>query len=314
MTRVTTFAGSAYRQLMTGLAVLLATVVIATTLLIRVTVIWSRHVSRIEQALEADDVLRLPQIEPTGERELDQIIAALNRAGQRLADTTDRAELLARQVATGERLAAIGRVAAGVAHEIRNPIAAMLLKAENALAGDAARKEEALKVIVGQVGRLNRLLSRLLSLTDRDPARLQPTWVPDLVKDCLDDHAELARTHGVTLKARVTVESASIDPDQIRRALDNLILNAIEAAPQGSEILISAAVVAERLILTVLDRGAGPPAALRNHLFEPFVTGRAEGTGLGLSLVREIATAHGGTARLADSPDGTAFEIILPWP
>jgi len=314
MTRVVTFAGSAYRQLMAGLAVLLATVIAAATLLIRLTVSWSRHVSRIEQVLQADDVLRLPQIEATGEKELDQIIEALNRAGHRLAAATERGEQLARQVATGERLAAIGRVAAGVSHEIRNPIAAMLLKAESALTADVARKNEALTMIVGQVGRLDRLLTRLLSLTDRDPARRQVTDIPALVEGCLGDHAELARAKGVVLSRQVTVESANIDHDQMRRALDNLVLNAIQAAPHGSEIVVRAQVVADRLILSVRDQGSGPPPAIREHLFEPFVTGRAEGTGLGLSLVREIAVAHGGTARLADSADGTTFEILLPWP
>ena len=128
------------------------------------------------------------------------------------------------------------------------------------------------------------------------------------------DHAELARAKEVVLQQQVTVESARIDPEQIRRALDNLVLNAIQAAPRGSEIVVRAQVVADRLILSVRDQGAGPPPAIRDHLFEPFVTGRAEGTGLGLSLVREIAVAHGGTARLADSADGTTFEILLSWP
>ncbi len=314
MTRVVTFAGSAYRQLMAGLAVLLAAVVAATTLLIRLTVSWSRHVSGIEQALQAEDVLRLPKIEATGEKELDQIIEALNRAGHRLATATERGEQLARQVATGERLAAIGRVAAGVAHEIRNPIAAMLLKAESALAGDIARKNEALTMIVGQVGRLDRLLTRLLCLTDRDPARRRARDLGALVEGCLGDHVELARAKGVVLGRQVTVERASIDPDQMRRALDNLVLNAIQAAPRGSEIVVRAQVVADRLVLSVRDEGDGPPPAIRDHLFEPFVTGRAEGTGLGLSLVREIAVAHGGTGRLADSADGATFEILLPWP
>src|ERR1700733_3123092 len=171
MTRVATFAGRAYQQLMAGLSVLLAAVVVATLLLIRLTLTWSRHVVRIEGTLQTNDVMRLPVIEATGEKELDQIIAALNLAGRRLADTSERAEALARQVASGERLAAIGRVAAGVAHEIRNPIAAMRLKAENALLADAPRQQEALSMILGQIERLDRLLTRLLSLTDRDPPR-----------------------------------------------------------------------------------------------------------------------------------------------
>jgi nitrogen-specific signal transduction histidine kinase len=66
--------------------------------------------------------------------------------------------------------------------------------------------------------------------------------------------------------------------------------------------------------LSVHDEGGGPPAAIRDHLFEPFVTGRADGTGLGLSVVFEVAAAHGGTARLANSSTGTTFEIVVPWP
>jgi signal transduction histidine kinase len=98
----------------------------------------------------------------------------------------------------------------------------------------------------------------------------------------------------------------------MRRAIDNLVLNAIEAAPAGSRILISARREAETLVLAVHDEGAGPPASIRDHLFEPFVTGRADGTGLGLSVVREVAAAHGGTARLAETPAGTTFEIVVP--
>jgi signal transduction histidine kinase len=175
MTRVVTFTGRAYRQLMTGMGILLAAVVVATTLLVRLTVAWSRHVAAIERALQANDVMQLPLIGMTGEKELDQIVDALNIAGRRLAEAGARGEELARRVASGERLAAIGRVAAGVAHEIRNPIAAMRLKAENGLAGDAARKDEALTMIVGQIARLDRLLTRLLSLTEPDPPRRQTT-------------------------------------------------------------------------------------------------------------------------------------------
>jgi signal transduction histidine kinase len=313
MTRVVTFAGRAYQQLMAGLSVLLAAVIVATILLVRLTVTWSQHVARIERTLHTNDVMRLPLIEATGEKELDQIIAALNLAGSRLADTSDRAEQLARQVASGERLTAIGRVAAGVAHEIRNPIAAMRLKAENALLADAPRQKEALSMILGQIERLDRLLTRLLSLTERDPPRRQETSIRALVESCVRDHVELALAKGVTLDVQVAAQTANLDAEQIRRALDNLLLNAIEAAPRHSAILVSAQLNGSTLILAVHDEGAGPPSEIRGHLFEPFVTGRPEGTGLGLSLVREIANAHGGTARVVHEANGTSFEILIPW-
>jgi len=312
MTRVETFAGRAYQQLMAGLGVLLAAVLVATALLIRLALTWSRHIMRIEQTLRTNDVMRLPVIEPTGEKELDQIIEALNTAGRRLADTSERAEELARQVASGERLAAIGRVAAGVAHEIRNPIAAMRLKAENALLADRPRQTEALSMILGQIERLDRLLKRLLSLTDRDPPRRTITSVGSLVEGCTHEHEELAERKSVHIEARVDVDVARFDREQIRRALDNLVLNAIEAAPDNSTISLSAKVVGENLKFTVHDEGAGPPENIREHIFEPFVTGRPDGTGLGLSLVREIANDHGGTARLTAVPTGTSFEIIIP--
>src|SRR5215472_9775959 len=173
MTRVFTFAGRGYHQLMAGLGILFATVLAAAAVLTRLTMKWSRHVSHIERALQAHDIGELPALPRTGERELDRIVTALNEAADRLAQARRRADELSRQIAIGERLAAIGRVAAGVAHEIRNPIAAMRLRAENALVGDTDRKNQALSMILGQIERLDGLLRRLLSATERDATNLR---------------------------------------------------------------------------------------------------------------------------------------------
>ena len=168
-------------------------------------------------------------------------------------------------------------------------------------------------MILGQIERLDRLLKRLLSLTDRDPPRRQPSSVRSLVGSCALEYAEQACGRGIRIATDIRVDTANIDADQIHRALDNLVLNAIEAAPAHSEILLGARIEGDTLHLSVHDAGAGPPGMIRDHLFEPFVTGRADGTGLGLSLVREIANSHGGIARLASPPSGTCFEILIPW-
>jgi hypothetical protein len=110
MTRVVTFAGRGYQQLMAGLGILFATVIAAAVLLTRLTMKWSRHVSQIEKSLQAHDITELPALPATGERELDRIVTALNDAGNRLIKARERADQLARQMAVGERMAAIGRV------------------------------------------------------------------------------------------------------------------------------------------------------------------------------------------------------------
>jgi signal transduction histidine kinase len=231
MTRVTTFAGRAYEQLMAGLAILLATVLAAAAVLIQLTLSWSRHVSGIQTALAARDLAELPPIPTTGERELDQIVTALNDAGRRLGESRLRAQELARQVATAERLAAIGRIAAGVAHEIRNPIAGMRLKAENALAAGSERYRDALFVILSQIERLDRLLSRLLNITEPERARVEKVDMASFLDRCIGSVRELGQARGLRFESHANVETALVDPELLLRAVNNLLLNAIQAAP-----------------------------------------------------------------------------------
>jgi signal transduction histidine kinase len=159
-------------------------------------------------------VSRLPTLPMTGERELDRIVTALNDAGQRLALERQRADELPRRLATGERLAAIGRLTAGVAHEFRNPIAAMRLKAEGAISGDVARKDRALKSVLGQVDRLDDLLRRLLSVTARDETRRVSVKLAPFLKACAAAHRELASAKGVALESRTDVDVWTFDPEQ----------------------------------------------------------------------------------------------------
>ncbi len=311
MTRVFVGRGVAYNQLLTGLAVLTFAVLGSAASLAGILVAWSRKISRLETALAAREIGRaeFPALARTGERELDRLVDALNVTAAQLKDERQRA-------ASAERLAAVGRVAAGLAHEIRNPIAAMRLKAENALCvGQEIRLKSALRTILDQVGRLDALLRDLLTMTQ--PSRPEPveTDLRDLLERVAEAHAELALSKGISL--RVAAEGprpiARLDAGQVRRCLDNLVLNGIQNVPRGGVIAISAVQGNNRLYLRVNDDGPGVPVEIRDRLFEPFVTGRPDGTGLGLAIVREIARAHGGDARLVDREEGATFEIELPW-
>jgi signal transduction histidine kinase len=312
MTRVFTGQGPAYNQLLAGLALLALTVFGSALWLGYILVSWARKLGRLEGALADHDAgnADLPTLPLTGEPELDRLVGALNAVGARLADARGRA-------AAAERLAALGGWAAGLAHEIRNPIAAMRLKAENALAAsDEGRRVSALESILEQVGRLDSLLRDLMATTQPRPPCPAETDLRAFVEEIVKSHGELAAAKGVTLRFDVEPASTSpkFDASQMQSALDNLILNAIQNTPSGGAVTVEASNRQDRLCLRVMDTGPGVPGALRERLFEPFVTGRPEGTGLGLAIVSEIARANGGEVRLLHkSGFGAAFELDLPW-
>jgi signal transduction histidine kinase len=192
----------------------------------------------------------------------------------------------------------------------------MRLKAENAVAAgpDLARKDNALRVIVEQIGRLETLLRNLLSSVQRAP--LVSVLINDVaafLAERVELFREQAAEQGLELEVRGDGAEASFDPARIAQAIDNLILNAIQNTPTGGHVTLCAETTGDRLLLSVADTGRGVPEALRSHLFEPFVTGRSEGTGLGLAVVREIAEAHGGAVRAVHRNDGTTFVLELPW-
>lgn len=312
MTRVFTGQGAGYTRLLGGLGVLLASVLASAGWMTHLLLTWSRKLARVEATVERHQGLDPPLLEPTGERELDRMVASLNAAALKVRAVRQEAEALSAQVAASERLAGLGRVAAGIAHEIRNPIAAMRLKAENALLGDDARRRAALEMVLGQIGRLDSLLRDLLTLTHRSEPRWQRTHVPALLAATAELHRDLADRRRVTLRVQAPDIHWPLDPDRVQRALDNLVLNAVQGMAAGGAVTIAAEAAGSALRLRVSDDGPGLPAEVRRHLFEPFVSARADGTGLGLSIVREIALAHGGTVSYRPENPGSTFELIVP--
>jgi signal transduction histidine kinase len=297
--------------LQVGVGILLVLMLGMAGLLAATALGWSRRAGGIARALA--EGAELPHLATTGEPALDRIVTALNAAGERLAQARRAGDALAARVAQSERLAALGRVAAGVAHELRNPLAAMRLRAENALAGDDARRAAALTAILGQIERLERLSGELLDMTSQRKIDAKETDVAALLEACAVDH----RRAGVTLAVQAA-GSAVLDGDVVRRALDAVVQNAVEHTPEGGTVTLAASREDGWLRLTVRDTGPGIPAAIADKIFEPFVTGRADGTGLGLAIARELLTAHGGRISLAKPGPGAEFVIEIPveetWP
>ena len=225
------------------------------------------------------------------------------------------------RAARAERLAALGRVAAGVAHEIRNPIAAARLQGENALAGDDTRRREAIGDMLGQIDRLESLAGELLAMTQRVEPSPREVPLAAFLAEQAARHKETAAAKALTVGVQRAEGTARLDATVIGRVLDNLLTNAIRHAPPSGHVMLAAERHPGLLVLTVADDGCGVAAEMAGRLFEPFVTSRAEGTGLGLAIARELADAHGGRLVLrnaATAAPGAVFALELPqeapWP
>lgn len=333
MTRTHASALAAENSLRIGLAVLLVAVLASGGWLGLILLRGLHAVQRLEARLAAAQGDAVPLLEHTGVREIDRIVEGFNRYRLRFEDARAQLRAAAQQRSRDQRLAALGRMTGGLAHEIRNPIAAMRLKAENALAAAPERHPAALRAILGQIERLEGLVQSLLALVqplNLSPQRVDlPTWLQERLEACAPRAAE----RGVALLLRPESPSHAVfDPQHMARAIDNLLDNAVRHATQGGTVVLGATVEhADRLVLQVDDDGPGVPESLQARLFEPFATGRADGTGLGLALAREVALAHGGDLHhvplaSADAPTfaetstdgaapqrGTRFALELPW-
>jgi signal transduction histidine kinase len=313
MTRVRTATSEAYDRLTWGLALLLGFTAFSGGWLALAMSRWSRGISQLEKSLREHPVDQLPPLERRGHEDTDRIVDALNAFTQRLAGARDEATALSAKLVHAERFAALGRIAAGVAHEIRNPIAAMRLKAENALAHSPERRRDALEVILGQIDRLNELCESLLSLARPLRLEIRNVNVYDWLRERLDPFKGRASAAGIQLQGTSDIATARFDPSQTGRALDNLIINALQHTSTGGEIKISVARGNDTLRMTVSDTGTGISENMRDNLFEPFASDRTDGTGLGLAIAREIVEAHGGSIRVVPSPKGAILEMDLPW-
>jgi signal transduction histidine kinase len=226
--------------------------------------------------------------------------------------------LLERKVAHGERLAALGQMAAAVAHEVKNPLSAIksiaqVMREDERVTGEYARD---LDLIVGETDRLSRSVTQLLSFARQTPPAGAPARADELARSLVALFQADAQVRAVKLelKASTHLPLDGAQATAVRDALSNLILNAIQATPAGGRVLVEARAEKDDLLFAVTDSGAGVPAELRARIWEPFFTTRQRGTGLGLAIVRKRMEESGGRALLAPPQQnaGARFELRLP--
>jgi len=239
--------------------------------------------------------------------------AALGRS--RLAGRLDRTE---EELRNRERLSSLGMLAAEVAHEVRNPLAVIRMLWHTALRGLQTSEAQGrdLHLIEAKLAQMNGILDRVLNLARSADPEIGAVDGTDLMEEV----SLLTRTKLSTARIRVTKKipprgEAVIrgDRPQLEQAVLNLVLNAVEAMPEGGELRLGVQMREGNVLLSVQDSGRGMPKEIAARLFEPFLTRRPGGTGLGMALVRRTVEAHGGSLKVDSQPGkGTRVEIRLP--
>ena len=231
-------------------------------------------------------------------------------------DNTEREQSM-QLLVQSEKLTAAGQLAAGIAHEIRNPLTSLkgflhLLKANN---GNPAKHDAYVTIMNDELNRIDQILSELLVLSKPQSVqfiRRRPAAIVRQVLDILQPQAVLKNVQLLVSQMDETV-SIYCDENQIKQVLINLVKNGIEAMPDGGRIWVELMAERERVVLSVADEGAGIPEEVLNRIGEPFYTTKEKGTGLGLMVSFKIIENHGGTIRIESAPDrGTRFTITLP--
>jgi signal transduction histidine kinase len=234
----------------------------------------------------------------------------------RLVEENVRLEL---RIAQSERLAALGRMAATVAHEVKNPLSAIKSIAQVLREDEYLKREYArdLELIVGETDRLSRSVTQMLSFARTAPRADEPRRADELLDSIMLLFQKEAASRAVTLKADLGAGEVELDgasAASLRDALTNLLLNALHATPAGGRVSLSAVAEGGRLTVTVTDTGPGVAPDQRERIWEPFYTTKQRGTGLGLAIVRKRIEEVGGQTRLAPSRpgEGARFELTLP--
>lgn len=219
-----------------------------------------------------------------------------------------------------ERLAAIGTTAAGLLHEIANPLNGMSMTVQllerrlrAGSEGLSDRIMSSIRALREEISRVNKLLQHLRFVSRRPEYKFRPTSLASVASEVCELEQETFRGRGVKVQREVPADLPPVlaDRDQLKQALLNLCKNAVEAMPQGGSLTVRAYRGENQVTLEVSDSGVGIPAGM--DIFEPFATTKPKGTGLGLMIVRQVAAAHGGAISFERNPGGgTVFRFSLP--
>jgi two-component system NtrC family sensor kinase len=251
--------------------------------------------------------------------EVGELAAAFNRLMDEQERARRREEVRRVQLAHTEKMVAVGTLAAGVAHEVNNPLAGILTCLETIRANpdDAEMRERYLALVEDGIKRIEHTVLNLLDFSRPGAIRPEPTSLNDNIRHVTELVQYQLRKNNVEVEFDLAQVApiVVVDHFQMEQLFLNLILNAIEAMPKGGRLTLRTRVEGGNAVAEVADTGTGIPAEIRDRIFDPFFSTRevGKGTGLGLSVSYNIVAAHGGTIEVeSEVGKGATFRVVLP--
>ena len=270
----------------------------------------------MQQAGQGDLSVRAPSARHD---EIGELGAAFNGMMDELVESRERENLRQSQLAHTEKMAAVGTLAAGVAHEVNNPVAGVLTCIENMREDpdNEEMREQYLGLIHDGVKRIERTVANLLDFSRPRSMRLGPAALNQSLTQVIDLVRYQLRRSGIEARFQLDPRDPWIVGDrfQIEQLLLNLVLNAIHAMPGGGTLTLRTRRQDAWEVVEIADTGEGIPRAIRERIFDPFFTTRAvgEGTGLGLAVSYNIVAAHGGGIEVETTEgEGSVFRVLFP--
>jgi two-component system sensor histidine kinase HydH len=218
-----------------------------------------------------------------------------------------------------ENLAAIGKTVSGIAHDMKTPLVAIAGFSRQILKkpGEGEPQREKLMIIHQEAQRLENMVKDMLEYARPLNLQLSPEDVNQIILESVVIVRDIAEAQQVTIESRLSPDSGLVELDAMRmkQVFINLLTNAIQASPAGETVYVASMNQNGKIIIEVTDHGSGLTADQKEHIFTPFFTTKKEGIGLGLVLVKNIVSAHGGQVEFFDNPTpqaGVTFRVVLP--
>ena len=268
-----------------------------------------RDVANLELNLNAE--MPAPQT-----KEFAVIVQAINDLSRRLHANLAKQKQLETSLRQNEKLSALGRVASGVAHEIRNPLAAIKLKIQIAQRGEIDKNlDSTFRVVTEEIERLDQIVKRLLEFGKAQNLHFAALDLHELLRERADFFADLAAQKNVVIERENLADSLIVkgDENRLTEVFDNLLKNALNSIKNAGTITVKSNSANDLARIEISDTGVGIGADEHEKIFEPFYTTGDDGTGLGLAIAREIVEAHGGKIYFeSELGRGTIFTVDLP--